>query len=64
MNKNDPVYILIIAEFFSISHAARKLGFTRKAIYDFIKVGKITDDAKARITAAGYDPKTFKPVNH
>jgi len=63
MNKDDPVYILIITEFFSISHAARKLGFTRK-VYDFIKAGRITIDAQDRIAAAGYDPKTFKPVNH
>ena len=51
----------IIAEFFSISHAARKLGFkSRKSLYDLIHNG-MNPVARARIISNGYNPETFKP---
>lgn len=54
----------IISEFFSISHAARKLGFkSRKSIYDLIHNG-MNPVARARIISKGYDPVTFKPQVH
>lgn len=64
MDKNNSTYKLIIFEFGSISHAGRKLGLTRKSIYDFIEAGKISARAKNKIMASGYDPVTFKLVNH
>ena len=60
---ND-MHQLILDEFFSVSHAARKLKFkSRKSIYDLIHNG-MNDNARARIIAAGYDPITFKPVQY
>jgi len=51
----------IIDEFFSISHAARKLGFkSRKSLYDLIHNG-MNPVARSRIIAHGYNPETFKP---
>lgn len=64
MNKESPIYKAIIEEFYSISHACRKLDLTRKTIYDFIEAGEISTRAKNKITAAGYDPVTFKYVGH
>jgi len=49
----------IIEEFGSVSHAARKLGFTRPTIYRFINEG-VNDSARDRIKGRGYNPDTFK----
>lgn len=65
MDEKSPIYKAIIDEFFSISHATRKLGFkSRQSIYDIIKAGEVSVRAKNIIIAAGYDPVTFKPVAH
>lgn len=64
MNKESPIYKAIIEEFYSISHAARKLGFTRRSIYGLIGTGVISTRAKNKIKNAGYDPVTFKPIAH
>ena len=64
MNKESPIYKAIIEEFYSISHAARKLGFTRRSIYGLINTGVMSTRAKNKIKAAGYDPVTFKPIEH
>ena len=62
MDRNNSVYKQLIVEHGSISHAARKFGLTRKAIYDFIEAGKISSRAKNTIINSGHDPVTFKPV--
>lgn len=64
MNKNSSIYKAIILEFGSISHAGRKLGFTRKAIYDFIEADSLSIRAINKITEAGYDSATFKYIQH
>lgn len=64
MNKDSPIYKAIIEEFHSISHAARKLGFTRRSIYGIINTGVITTRAKNKIKKAGYCSETFKPIAH
>lgn len=64
MDRNNSVYKQLIVEHGSISHAARKFGLTRKAIYDFIKAGTISPRAKNKIIGSGHDPVTFKPVVH
>ena len=62
MDRNNPVYKQLILEHGSISHAARKFGLTRKAIYDFIAAGKISQRAKNSIINSGHNPVTFEPV--
>lgn len=64
MNKESPIYKAIIKEFHSISHAARKLNFTRRSIYGIINTGVLSTRAKNKIKEAGYCSKTFKPIAH
>ena len=66
MDKNNPVYKVLIDEFGSLSHARKKLGFkSRQSIYDLIEAGGASSvRAKNIITESGYDPVTFKPVEH
>jgi len=59
----NAIHQLILDEFGTITHAARKLGYTRRSIYDFID-GNMTSLAREKITERGYCPDTFKPVAH
>ncbi len=64
MDKNNPIYKLLIDEFGSLTHAKKKLGFkSRQSIYDIIEAGGASSArAKNIIIASGYDHKTFQPV--
>lgn len=64
MSENKTIKELIIDEFFSVSHAARKLGFTRRSIYKMMNENKVSVRGKNKIIEAGYCPKTFKPAAH
>ena len=59
----NTIHRFILAEFGTITHAARKLGYTRRSIYEFID-GKMTSLARKKITERGYCPDTFKHINH
>jgi len=62
MSKNINYSKLIKDEFFSISHAQRKLTLSRVTLYKIIETGEISVRAKNKIIAAGYNPLTFKQV--
>jgi len=59
----NAIHQLILDEFGTITHAARKLGYTRRSIYEFID-GNMTSLAREKIAERGYCPDTFKPVQH
>ena len=59
----NAIHQLILDEFGTITHAGRKLGYSRRSIYTFID-GGMTSLAREKIIKRGYCPDTFKPVAH
>ena len=59
----NAIHRLILDEFGTITHAGRKLGYSRRSIYSIID-GEMTSLAREKITRRGYCPDTFKPVVH
>jgi hypothetical protein len=59
-NVITPLHQAILDQFNTVTFAAKRLGYTKRTLYSWIKQGHVSEYAEKHIKAKGFDPVTFR----